>query len=80
MMLRAQIRPSGHRQTSLTCLEQVQPGHENHVEVSGVKISADPAIHSHSLDKRKCKFYDESDLVFHTGYSYTRFVLTGEVR
>ena len=25
---------------------QVQPGHENHVEVSGVKISADPAIHS----------------------------------
>ena len=59
---------------------QIQPGHENHVEVSGVKISADPAIHSHSLDKRKCKFYDESDLVFHTGYSYTRFVLTGEVR
>ena len=34
---------------------QVQPGHENHVEVSGVKISADPAIISHSLDKRKCK-------------------------
>ena len=52
---------------------QIQPGHENHVEVSGVKISADPAIHSHSLDKRKCKFYDESDLVFHTGYSYTRY-------
>ena len=44
---------------------QVQPGHENHVELSGVKISADPAIHSHSLDKRKCKFYDESDLVYH---------------
>ena len=33
----------------------MQPGHENHVEVSGVKISADPAIHHHSLDKRKCK-------------------------
>ena len=43
----------------------MQPGHENHVEVSGVKISADPAIHHHSLDKRKCKFYDESDLVYH---------------
>ena len=34
---------------------QIQPGHENHVEVSGVKISADPAIHHHSLEKRKCK-------------------------
>ena len=36
---------------------QIQPGHENHVEVSGVKISADPAIHSHSLEKRKCKVF-----------------------
>ena len=34
---------------------QIQPGNENHVEVSGVKISADPAIHHHSLEKRKCK-------------------------
>ena len=34
---------------------QIQPGHENHVEVSGVKISADPGIHGHSLEKRKCK-------------------------
>ena len=68
----------------------MQPGHENHVEVSGVKISADPAIHHHSLDKRKCKvsadpsrlltaasvqFYDESDLVHHAGYSYSSCVL-----
>ena len=36
---------------------QIQPGHENHVEVSGVKISADPAIHHHSLEKRKCKVW-----------------------
>jgi hypothetical protein len=31
---------------------QVQPGHENHVEVSGIKISADPAIRSYSLEHR----------------------------
>ena len=54
---------------------QIQPGHENHVEVSGIKISADPGIHSYNLDHRKCKFYEESDLVFHAGYSYTSCVV-----
>ena len=54
---------------------QIQPGHENHVEVSGIKISADPGIHSYNLHHRKCKFYDESDLVFHAGYSYTSCVV-----
>ena len=31
---------------------QVQPGHENHVEVSGIKISAHPGIRSYSLEDR----------------------------
>ena len=54
---------------------QIQPGYENHVEVSGIKISADPNIRSHSVEDRKCQFYWESELEFHAGYSYTSCVV-----
>ena len=54
---------------------QIMPGYENHVEVSGIKIAADPNIVSHSVEDRKCQFYWESELEFHAGYSYTSCVL-----
>ena len=54
---------------------QIQPGYENHVEVSGIKISADPSIRSQSVEDRKCQFYWESELEFHAGYSYTSCVV-----
>ena len=54
---------------------QVQPGHENHVEVTGIKISAHEGIRSYSLEHRKCKFYDEGELEFHAGYSYNSCVV-----
>ena len=54
---------------------QIQPGYENHVEVSAIQISADPNIMSHGIEDRKCQFYWEGELEFHEYYSYTSCVL-----
>ena len=54
---------------------QIQPGYENHVEVSAIQISADPNIVSHSIEDRKCQFYWEGELEFHADYSYTSCVV-----
>ena len=54
---------------------QIQPGYENHVEVSAIQISADPNIVSHSIEDRKCQFYWEGELEFHSDYSYTSCVV-----
>ena len=54
---------------------QIQPGYENHVEVSAIQISADPNIVSHSIADRKCQFYWEGELDFHSDYSYTSCVV-----
>ena len=54
---------------------QIQPGFENHVEVSAIQISADPNIVSHGIEDRKCQFYWEGELEFHSDYSYTSCVV-----
>ena len=54
---------------------QIQPGFENHVDVSAIQISANLNIVSHSIEDRKCKFYWEGELEFHADYSYTSCVV-----
>ena len=54
---------------------QIQPGYENHVEVSAIQISANLNIVSHSIQDRKCQFNWEGELEFHADYSYTSCVI-----
>ena len=54
---------------------QIQPGYENHVEVSAIQISANLNIVSHSIEDRKCQFNWEGELEFHADYSYTSCVI-----
>lgn len=59
---------------------QVAPGRETHVELSAIQISADPNIVSHGSEDRKCQFYWEGELEFHSDYSYTSCVVEFALR
>eukprot|EP00095_Tigriopus_kingsejongensis_P010138 maker-scaffold75_size407189-snap-gene-3.16 protein:Tk10138 transcript:maker-scaffold75_size407189-snap-gene-3.16-mRNA-1 annotation:"pickpocket protein 28-like" len=54
---------------------RIRPGHENLVQMDAIKIVADDAIRSISVDKRDCYFTDELPLKFHQNYSYANCLL-----
>ena len=51
----------------------IRPGHENYLEISAQKISADSKVRFLSENKRKCNYEDEKELLLYSKYTLNNY-------